>query len=82
MKILSGEQIRAADKYTIESQAIRSDELMERAGLAVFHWLHEQLNGSPVVLHIFCGIGNNGGDGLVVARHLLEHGYNIKVYIV
>ncbi|MEZ2414799.1 NAD(P)H-hydrate dehydratase [Muriicola sp. E247] len=82
MKILSGEQIRAADKYTIESQAIRSDELMERAGLAVFHWLHEQLKGSPVVLHIFCGIGNNGGDGLVVARHLLEHGYNIKVYVV
>ena len=82
MKVLSGEQIRAADKYTIESQGIRSDELMERAGLATFHWLHEQLTGSPVVLHIFCGIGNNGGDGLVVARHLLEHGYTIRVYIV
>ncbi|QBA63801.1 NAD(P)H-hydrate dehydratase [Muriicola soli] len=82
MKILSGEQIRAADQQTIKIQGIRSDELMERAGLATFQWLHQQLNGSPVVFHIFCGIGNNGGDGLVIARHLLEHGYNIKVYIV
>ncbi|MBT8280094.1 MAG: NAD(P)H-hydrate dehydratase [Muriicola sp.] len=82
MKILSGEQIRAADQHTIKSQGIRSDELMERAGLATFQWLHQQLNSSPVVFHIFCGIGNNGGDGLVIARHLLEHGYKIKVYIV
>ncbi|WP_373018952.1 NAD(P)H-hydrate epimerase, partial [Muriicola sp.] len=75
MKILSAEQIRAADAYTIKSQNLRSDELMERAGVALFNWLHQQLNGSPVTLHVFCGIGNNGGDGLVVARHLLEHGY-------
>ncbi len=82
MKILSADQIRAADAYTIKSQGIRSDELMERAGIALFNWLHKQLNGSPVTLHIFCGIGNNGGDGLVVARHLLEHGYAIQVYVV
>ena len=82
MKILSRDQIRAADAFTIESQKIRSDELMERAGTAVFQWLHGQLNGSPVTFHIFCGIGNNGGDGLVLARHLLEHGYGVEVYIV
>ncbi len=82
MKILSAEQIRAADAYTIKSQNLRSDELMERAGVALFNWLHQQLNGSPVTLHVFCGIGNNGGDGLVVARHLLEHGYKIRVYVV
>ncbi len=55
---------------------------MERAGLAIFQWLHGQLKGSPVTFHIFCGIGNNGGDGLVLARHLLEHGYEVEVYIV
>ncbi|GGD41781.1 NAD(P)H-hydrate dehydratase [Muriicola marianensis] len=82
MKILSAEQIRAADAYTIQSQNLRSEELMERAGITIFNWLHQQLNGSPVTLHIFCGIGNNGGDGLVVARHLLEHGYKIQVYVV
>lgn len=82
MKILSGEQVRAADAHTIASQKISSDELMERAGQALFEWLHAQLNGSPVSFIILCGIGNNGGDGLVLARHLVEHGYEIQVYVV
>ena len=82
MNILSGEQIRQADQYTIQSQGITSDDLMERAGTALFSWLHHQLQGAPVTIHLFCGIGNNGGDGLVVARHLIEHGYSVEVYIV
>ncbi len=82
MNILSGEQIRKADQYTIESQGISSDDLMERAGTALFNWLHKHLQGAPVTIHLFCGIGNNGGDGLVVARHLAEHGYSVEVYIV
>ncbi|MDG3583670.1 NAD(P)H-hydrate dehydratase [Galbibacter pacificus] len=82
MKIFSVEQIRLADKYTIERQNISSGELMERAGKAVFKWMHRQLNGSDVKIHLFCGIGNNGGDGLVVARYLLEQGYAISVYVV
>ena len=55
---------------------------MERAGTALFNWLHQQLQGAPVTIHLFCGIGNNGGDGLVVARHLIEHGYSVEVHIV
>ncbi|WP_335966935.1 NAD(P)H-hydrate dehydratase [Galbibacter sp. PAP.153] len=82
MKIFSVEQIRLADKYTIERQNISSGELMERAGKAVFKWMHRQLNGSDVKIHLFCGVGNNGGDGLVVARYLLEQGYAISVYVV
>ncbi len=82
MKILSGDQIRKTDQYTIQQQGIRSDELMERAGMALFKWIHEQLQGAPVTIHLFCGIGNNGGDGLVVARLLAEHGYSLEVYIV
>ena len=82
MKILDQSQLYEADRRTIANQGITSTELMERAALAVFNWLHSRLHGAPVPIHIFCGIGNNGGDGLAVARHLAEHGYHIKVYIV
>jgi len=82
MNILSGEQVRKTDQYTIQSEGITSDDLMERAGTALFNWFHQQLQGAPVTIHLFCGIGNNGGDGLVVARHLAEHGYSVEVYIV
>lgn len=82
MKIFNKQQIYQADKFTIEKQQISSDELMERASLQLFEWIHETLQGAPVTVDIFCGIGNNGGDGLALARHLLEHGYNIKVFVV
>ena len=82
MKIFSTEQIYAADKATIKNQDITSDELMERAATQLFNWLHLRLQGGQVKIHLFCGIGNNGGDGLVLARHLQEHGYNITVYVV
>ena len=82
MKILSKEQLYKADQETLVAEKIPSEALMERAATMVFNWLHKRLQGAPVNLHIFCGIGNNGGDGLVVARHLMEHGYHIQVYIV
>lgn len=82
MKILSKEQIYAGDKITAERQNISSADLMERAGTQVFNWLHKRLQGAQVPIHIFCGIGNNGGDGLVLARHLITHGYNVLTYVV
>ncbi len=82
MKIVSAEQLYKADKATIEKENISSAELMERAGTQIFNWLHHRLQGSPFPIRIFCGIGNNGGDGLVVGRLLLEHGYNVIVYVV
>lgn len=82
MKIFSAEQLYEADKITIEKQQITSEALMERAGTQIFNWLHQRLNGTPVPIRIFCGIGNNGGDGLVVGRMLIEHGYNVIVYVV
>ncbi|CAN0604112.1 unnamed protein product, partial [Ectocarpus sp. 12 AP-2014] len=36
----------------------------------------------PVKIHLFCGIGNNGGDGIALARHLVDHGYNLEVYVI
>lgn len=82
MKIFSKEQIYAGDKQTQERQKISSNELMERAGIQIFNWLHMRMQGAQVPIHVFCGIGNNGGDGLVVARHLITHGYNVNTYVV
>lgn len=82
MKILSKEQVYAGDKLTAEKQKISSTDLMERAGMQIFNWLHMRMQGAQVPIHVFCGIGNNGGNGLVVARHLVTHGYNVKTYIV
>ncbi len=82
MKILTAAQIYQADKFTIEKQQISSDVLMERAAMKIFEWLHARLQGAPVLIKIFCGIGNNGGDGIALARHMVEHGYNVKVYVV
>ncbi|AUS06706.1 NAD(P)H-hydrate dehydratase [Pseudotamlana carrageenivorans] len=82
MKIFSKEQIYEGDRLTEERQKISSVELMERAGEQIFNWMHLRMQGAPVPIHIFCGIGNNGGDGLVLARHLILHGYHVKTYIV
>jgi len=82
MKIFSKEQIYEGDKLTAEKQKITSTELMERAGIQIFNWLHTRMQGAQVPIHVFCGIGNNGGDGLVIARHLIMHGYNVITYVV
>lgn len=82
MKIFSGKQIYDADKFTIKKQQITSDQLMERAAIQIFNWIHSRMQGAQAKIHLFCGIGNNGGDGLVLARHLNEHGYNFDVHIV
>jgi hydroxyethylthiazole kinase-like uncharacterized protein yjeF len=82
MKIFSREQIYEGDKLTAEKQGISSTELMERAAIQIFNWMHMRMQGAQVPIHVFCGIGNNGGDGLVLARHLITHGYNVNTYVV
>lgn len=82
MKIFSKEQIYSGDKITTERQNISSTDLMERAGVKIFNWIHARMQGAQVPIHIFCGIGNNGGDGLVLTRHLITHGYNVHTYII
>jgi hydroxyethylthiazole kinase-like uncharacterized protein yjeF len=82
MKIFSKEQIYEGDRLTAIKQNIESTDLMERAGIQIFNWLHMRMQGAQVPIHVFCGIGNNGGDGLVISRHLITHGYNVFTYIV
>ncbi|MBX7227072.1 MAG: NAD(P)H-hydrate dehydratase [Chitinophagales bacterium] len=81
MKILSAEQIKSADRYTIEQEPITSLALMERAAsrltqkiLRDYRHLHHFI--------VFCGTGNNGGDGLVIARHLIHEGKRVEVFIL
>ena len=82
MKILSAAQLYEADKITIKKGAITSADLMEHAASSCFQWIHNRLQGNNIPIHIFCGTGNNGGDGLVVGRHLKQHGYNVHVYVI
>jgi len=81
MKILSAEQIREWDKYTIEQEPISSIDLMERAAMACVNWIVENVNKS-YTFQLFCGQGNNGGDGLAIARLLAENGYKTSCYVL
>lgn len=81
MKILSPEQIYQADKITHENQKITSLNLMERAGIALTNRIRNYVNRDQKI-HIFCGVGNNGGDGLVMGRLLLQQEFEVQVYIV
>ena len=69
MKILTSEQIRLVDAYTIKHESITSLELMERAAQECTDWLLRKFSESETFT-IVCGNGNNGGDGLAIARLL------------
>jgi ADP-dependent NAD(P)H-hydrate dehydratase / NAD(P)H-hydrate epimerase len=80
MKILSPQQIREADAYAIENEPIASVDLMERAGNAFVEEFEKHFFSDHIVW-VFCGTGNNGGDGLVVARLLNDLRYEVKVWL-
>jgi hydroxyethylthiazole kinase-like uncharacterized protein yjeF len=82
VKIFTAKQMYEADKATEAKEGITSIDLMERAAQQVFVWIENRLQGSQVPIHIFCGIGNNGGDGLAIARMLLNKDYKVICYIV
>ncbi|MFZ1786599.1 MAG: NAD(P)H-hydrate dehydratase [Ferruginibacter sp.] len=81
MKIFSAAQIKQWDAYTIAHEPIASINLMERAATACCNWLIGK-NFSTFHFRIFCGKGNNGGDGLAIARMLIEHKCLVTVYIL
>jgi ADP-dependent NAD(P)H-hydrate dehydratase / NAD(P)H-hydrate epimerase len=81
MKILQVPQIQALDAYTIENEPISSINLMERASQAFTNTFINRFSKAHSI-YIFCGLGNNGGDGLAIARLLLAQGYQPKVYVV
>lgn len=80
MKILNAGQIRQLDAYTIENEPINSIDLMERAAQTFVRWFTRVFSPDAKDIIIFIGPGNNGGDGLAIARLLYFMYYNIKIY--
>lgn len=82
MKILRAEQIRALDKYTIENEPISSYDLMERAAFACYNFLPIDEFSLAQTVYV-CGKGNNGGDGLAMARmQSAEEDENVLVIVI
>lgn len=81
MKLLSAQQIQQWDAFTMQHEPIESIDLMERAAQQCVDWLVEK-NLIHHKIKIFCGKGNNGGDGLVIARLLLHKGFSVFIYIL
>jgi NAD(P)H-hydrate epimerase len=81
MKILSADDIRLWDQYTIQQEPVTSLNLMERAAGKCADWLLGQYPDAAS-FGIFCGKGNNGGDGLAIARMLMEQKIPVTVHIL
>ena len=83
MRVLNTQQMREADRRTIDEIGIPSIVLMENAGrqaVAAMEAAFEDLADSHV--GVLCGRGNNGGDGFVVARTLVQRGGDVSVFVV
>jgi NAD(P)H-hydrate epimerase len=80
MKIFSAEVTQQLDAYTIENEPIPSIDLMERASQTFVHWFTGRFPDEDQPILIFCGPGNNGGDGLAVARLLYHRFYEPRIY--
>jgi len=81
LKILTAGQIKQLDAHTIASEPITSIDLMERASRAFVNWFIHRFDSTQKT-GIVCGTGNNGGDGLAIARLLHEWNYSVKIWIV
>lgn len=81
MKVFSSSQFRTWDHYSMARHGIPSIELMERAAMQVFEWINLHFE-SQQNFYIFCGKGNNGGDGLALARMLIVAGKNVQIFIL
>jgi NAD(P)H-hydrate epimerase len=81
ISVLSASQLREADQFTITNEPISSSKLMERAAFACFQWIEENMDLKQHFM-IFCGTGNNGGDGLVLAKLLSKNNCSVSVYVV
>ena len=81
MKIFSAAQIKKWDAFTIQHEPVSSVDLMERAAASCCKWLIGK-NFAQQNFRIFCGKGNNGGDGLALARLLIQNNCQVTVYIL
>ena len=80
MKLLNARQIHDWDTFTIASEPVASIDLMERAARKCAEFITD--NYADACIKIFCAKGNNGGDGLAIARQLIEQGINPVIFIL
>ena len=77
--LLTTSQIREADAFTIANEPIASFDLMERASKAFANYFVGRFPDQAIAISVYCGTGNNGGDGLAISRLLLAEGYNNEI---
>jgi hydroxyethylthiazole kinase-like uncharacterized protein yjeF len=82
VKVSTVSEMRALDRTAIEQFGIVEDLLMENAGHAVYFVLLSEFGIEGKRFVVFCGLGNNGGDGLVVARKIHSNGGAVKVFVL
>jgi hydroxyethylthiazole kinase-like uncharacterized protein yjeF len=84
IKVVSNEQMQSMDKKTIEKIGIPGVVLMENAGRGCAETIFEYMDENDLhgEIAVYCGKGNNGGDGYVVARYLWEAGFHVHVFSV
>jgi len=80
--IVTAEEMRELDRQTIEEIGIPGIVLMENAGVNVAKKAEEVIKGQKGNVIVLTGHGNNGGDGLVVARHLANRGHNVETWLI
>ena len=81
MKIVTPSQMREIDRRTIEDLGISSLVLMESAGLGLVDEIERRTRGERLRVTVICGPGNNGGDGMVAARHLADRGHEVITFL-
>ncbi len=82
MKILNAKSIREWDQFTIDNLPIASIDLMEKAAFTITDWISNNHFSEKFSFAVFCGTGNNGGDGLAITRQLTNKGYNAHAYLM
>lgn len=80
--VVTSDFIRQAEKKTIEKIGISAELLMENAGRFIAQYIHSSHLENEHTATIFCGKGNNGGDGLVVGRILAELGWQVQIILL
>lgn len=80
MKIFSALQIKKWDQFTIQNEPVSSLQLMERAAQSCVNWFSANLE-NKFSFSVFCGNGNNGGDGFAIARLLYNKGFDVSVFV-
>jgi hydroxyethylthiazole kinase-like uncharacterized protein yjeF len=82
MKVCSVEEMRSLDREAIDRFLISEELLMENAGLSAYTVIRNEFGVHGKRFVVLCGMGNNGGDGFVVARKLLSEGGKVHIYVI